>query len=71
MSETEPSEVKSVTVRPEQVLTEAEAELMQKIDRGEMLCPRCERPLTGEKFVSEIYTGLIIECLNCGFRELG
>ncbi len=71
MSEIESSEVKSITVRPEQILTEAEAGLMQKIDRGEMFCPRCEYPLTGEKYISKVYTGLMLECLQCEFRELG
>jgi hypothetical protein len=70
MSETAPIRVKSITVRPEQVLTEAEAQLMQKIDREELPCPRCASPLTGEKFVSEVYTGVMVECLKCGFREL-
>jgi hypothetical protein len=45
MEESEP--VKRITVLPEELLTKPEAELMQKIDRGELFCPRCEQPLTG------------------------
>jgi hypothetical protein len=71
MSETQPIEVKSITVRLEQVLTEEEAELIQKADRGELPCPRCASPLNAEKYATEIYTGVMLECLKCEFRELG
>ncbi len=56
--------------RPEHILTTMEAEIQQLADRGQLLCPRCEKALSAEKVVCEVYEGMLLECLTgCGWRE--
>jgi hypothetical protein len=66
--ETEPGLVEP---RPEDILTTAEAEIQQLADRGQLPCPRCDKTLSAEKVVCEVYEGVVLSCLNgCGWREV-
>ena len=38
---------------------------------GDLPCPRCEKPLIGEKVVIQgLYEGVALVCVGCGFCEL-
>jgi len=62
---------KQFSVKSENILTPKEAEVLQLSDRGDLSCPRCSKPLYGDKLVEEgIYISIILVCLEgCGFRE--
>ena len=66
-------ELDSHIVRPQDVLTEREYQLLQRAQAGEIPCPWCERPLTGifysylEDGVQD--TGVRLRCSSCGFEE--
>ena len=64
---------KAVEVRPEDVLTAKEAELLEKVKKGAVPCPWCGRPLEGEFVYFELedddfYAGVRLSC-RCGFVE--
>jgi len=62
-----------IVPRPEDVLTPQEAEILQQVDRGELLCPCCGQPLEGSKVVIDgVYEGVLLSCSDvseCGFVE--
>ena len=66
MQEVEP---KCIVPKPKDILTQTEADLLQRIDRGEIPCPCCGATMWGYKMVVEEYEGIILGC-NCGFVEL-
>lgn len=60
-------------VRPDEVLTQAEAELLVRARAGQLPCPWCQRPLDGEfvfhRLEGEVdYARVRLSCL-CGFVE--
>ena len=61
--------LKVITPQPEDLLTSQEAEILQRADRGELLCPCCLLMLSGQKVVTEEYEGILLSC-DCGFVEL-
>ena len=65
-------ELKHIIPRPEDILTSDEADLIQRADRGELLCLTCGEPLQAEKVVSIYYQGVILFCPDgrCGYMEL-
>ena len=67
------SEPKRIIPRPEDILTPQEAEIWQRVDRGELPCPCCGQPLEGGKVVIDgIYEGVLLSCSDvsdCGFVE--
>ena len=69
MSEVEP---KIIIPRPEDILTSDEADLIQRADRGELLCLSCGEPLQAEKVISKYYEGVILFCPDgrCGYMEI-
>ena len=66
-------EVKRLVPQSEDVLTPKEADILHKVDRGELPCPCCGQPLEGGKVVIEgIYEGVLLSCSDvwdCGFVE--
>jgi hypothetical protein len=64
-------EIRRVLVRPENILTPSEAEVLQLADHEDLSCPRCALPLTGEKLIEErVYEDIVLVCLiGCGWRE--
>ena len=67
---------KKIIPKPEDILTTAEAELLQVVDRGERSCPNpsCGLPLQGEKLIIPgVYEGIVLFCPKerggCGFTE--
>lgn len=72
-SSLEPPSRKVIEVGPEDVLTAAEAELLQRADKGILPCPWCDLPLKGEFVYYELedddfYAGVRLSC-GCGFVE--
>ena len=61
--------LKTITPQPEDLLTSQEAEVLQRADRGELICPCCLLMLGGQKVVAEEYEGVILRC-DCGFVEV-
>jgi hypothetical protein len=67
-----PTELIAVTIRPEDILTTAEAALLQRADRGYLPCPACQRPLQGVHMLSDLYQGIVLVCPDvegCRFHE--
>lgn len=65
--------VEVITVRPEDVLSAKEMELLDRARKGLVICPWCERPLAGGFFClglksGDIETGVRLNC-RCGFEE--
>ena len=62
-----------IVPRPEDVLTTQEAEILQWVERGELLCPCCGQSIDGGKVVIDgVYEGVLLSCsdvLECGFVE--
>lgn len=75
MSEIEPGppceEIKTIIVLPEQIFDAREVEVMKRIDNEELDCPQCGALLGGSKIVDNIYQGVMLFCLECGFTEYG
>ena len=70
---TEDAGHKTIEVGLEDVLTRDEAELLAKARNGELTCPWCEGPLSGEFFFHRLegdhyYAGVRLSC-SCGFVE--
>lgn len=55
-------------LRPEDILTSEEAELLQRASRGELPCPQCSKPLQASVIRSDVYNGILLFC-ECGFQE--
>lgn len=55
----------------EDILTPAEAALMQQAEQGHLACPACGAARRGEKAVEEIYQGIRLVCpgKGCGYQE--
>lgn len=70
-------EIKTVSLSDTELevkrLNPQEAEILQRVDRGELPCPCCGQPLEGGKVVIEgIYEGVLLSCSDvwdCGFVE--
>ena len=70
---TEDAGHKTIEVGLEDVLSRDEAELLAKTRNGELTCPWCEKPLSGEFLFHRLegdhyYAGVRLSC-NCGFVE--
>jgi hypothetical protein len=69
MPEIEPKPV-VIYPRPEDILTSEEATILQRADRGELVCPRCGETLAAEKVVCAVYEGIVLTCrTGCGWQE--
>jgi hypothetical protein len=55
-------------VRPEDILTSREADLLQRADKGELPCPACGTPLRANVVRDDLCNGVVLFC-GCGFRE--
>ena len=55
-------------VRPEDVLTSQEVDMLQRADKGELPCPECNEPLRASVIRSEVCNGVVLFC-ECGFEE--
>jgi hypothetical protein len=61
-------------VRPEAVLSDRQLQLLAQAQSGELPCPWCQRPLSGDFVYVEVpddddyYAGVKLSC-RCGFVE--
>jgi hypothetical protein len=60
-------------VRPEDVLSESELQLLSQAQSGQVPCPWCKRPLSGNFVYVQVdeddyYAGVKLSC-QCGFVE--
>ena len=72
MAEVEHTQLARVVIepKPEHILTSREAALIQKSDRDQLQCVRCNGPLLAAKIMSEVYQGVVMACFSgCGWRE--
>ncbi len=61
-------------VRPEDILTTAQAELLQKADAGLLVCPACGQSLRAMMAIApepDLYADVLIFCVDrsCGYFE--
>ena len=52
------------------ILTTKEIEILNRAERGELDCPRCESRLHGEPVDLGEEATTMLFCFGCGFREL-
>ena len=70
MPEIEPKPV-YIHLRPEDILTTLESEVLQLADRGELPCPKCGGTLFATRVVCEDYEGVVLKCLTgCQWQEM-
>ena len=60
-------------VRPEEVLTQRELDILARVRDGQLTCPLCDQPLEGQFLYFQVdeddyYAGVKLSC-ECGFVE--
>ncbi len=61
-----------LSVRPEDIFTDDEAETLKLSEAGYLPCPRCGQRLQGMLVISEQISGILLVCpdvTGCGFKE--